>query len=711
LVQVIPSEAEFARYRCRRCDARLKGRSSTSADNIPAAAVAVTALLMFLPALSLPFLRIQQLGHAHESTLIGGVIALLAEDEWIVGLVILAFSLVLPPLKLTAVLLLSLAPSRLRADVRGRTYRAVELVGRWGMLDVFLVAVLVAYVKLGDVVQFEAGAGLFAFATFVVLSLLAAYFFDPHALWNERPMANSSNGSPQQPKTTPQEAPSSDDVSQRPDKSSHSEGQSSSAADSRAATLQQTHVLPDARRKSGRRGSLWWLMPLVALLGISYLVYESWRQRGVDVHVNFADGHGLKAGDEVRYRGIVVGEVQQIDLGLRLDAVRATVRLKPSAARLAREGTRFWIVRPELSLTELAGIETVVGAKYLEVEPAAKPGPAQYHFVGLERRPLVDLLEAGGIRIVLQASDAFGLNAGSPLFYRKLRVGGVHEVTLAADGSAVEVHAYVRPGYRHLVRSETRFWKSGGMRFEGGLTGFALDMGSVGTLLQPGVAMAVPPEAGESVQDGYRFDLHEEPEDEWLEWKPSLAATSVPDVLPRPQRAVLQWTVPGYLYDAQEQRSGWTVPLGEALLGPADMLREPETAEVGSAQLLLAGHRFDIQQNVELAGPGIGQLDASLEGTSAVSVRLRAPEVPEDVLLVGESARAPVLVSATRLTGGANEWLIDEQINLDATWHGVPAVAARDGAVIGLLLLREQPQRIALYRPQWNTAQENASEE
>ena len=76
-----------------------------------------------------------------------------------------------------------LLPSRQRA----LTYRLVEFLGRWGMLDVVLIAVLVAAVKLGDLVEVRPGPGLAVFASVVVLSLLASASFDPHGLWETKP--------------------------------------------------------------------------------------------------------------------------------------------------------------------------------------------------------------------------------------------------------------------------------------------------------------------------------------------------------------------------------------------------------------------------------------------------------------------------------------------------------------------------------------------
>jgi len=668
-----------------------------------------------VPAITLPFLRIEQLGHSHTNSLIGGVVSLLAQGEWFVGSIVLAFSIVLPPAKLLTLLLLS-TPTRLGPRGRGWAARAVEQIGRWGMLDVLLVAVLVAFVKLGDLVEFAPGLGLFTFGAVVLLSLLATYFFDPHALWDQGTMPEKphSDREPSSEHRSPPEPPRADNKSQRPDNLPHSppggdpketdtapapHGNQEAAETPDGDDLLERNVrVPKASVVPRRRTSWWWLLPFAVLVGVGVIAYQSWRQSGTRIYVTFGEGHGLKAGNQLRYRGALVGEVEQVQLDRDLDAVQAVVRLRPSAARLAREGTRFWVVRPEVGLTEITGLETVVGAKYLTAVPGPADAPPQRRFIGLEHAPPADMLETGGIQVVLQAPDASGLSAGSPLYYRKVRVGVIHEITLARDGSAVEVRAYVRPGFRHLVRANTKWWKCLGMRLEGGLTGFSVEFDAIETLVQPGVAMAVPPEPGEVVGEGYRFTLHDEPEDEWLDWKPSLGAGAIPRRLPHPLRAVLEWTNPGYLYDTTAHRNGWVVPVDGTLIGPSDLLAEPEGAEEDSARLLLIGRRIDIPDQVETAGAGIARIEATVPGAPTRSGRVREAEVPEDVLVVADRASDPVLLAAARLTQEEGHWRIDPDVPLDPTWHGAAAVSVRDGALVGLLLLDEDQPRIGLVR-------------
>ena len=148
------------------------------------AALALAALALYPPAMMLPMLRLERLGQVSEAGLLEGVSALWRSGHWLIGAVILLFSVVLPPLKLIALWLLSQGRLITRHEHKAGLYRAVELVGRWGMLDVLLVAVLVAFVKLGDLVNIQPGRGLTAFAVMVLLSLLASLAFNPTLMWH-----------------------------------------------------------------------------------------------------------------------------------------------------------------------------------------------------------------------------------------------------------------------------------------------------------------------------------------------------------------------------------------------------------------------------------------------------------------------------------------------------------------------------------------------
>jgi paraquat-inducible protein A len=176
---------------CARCHTPLPERRHAQERNRSAAGAALAALLLFPLAVSLPVLEIERFGHRRSSSILSGVGSLFTDGQWLVGLVVLLCSIVLPALKLAGLLLLTLGPMRLWLQPsRARLWRWIEFVGRWGMLDVLLVALLVATLKLGDLVSVRAGEGLVAFVCMVAASLLSSTLFDPHALWDLPPGSN-----------------------------------------------------------------------------------------------------------------------------------------------------------------------------------------------------------------------------------------------------------------------------------------------------------------------------------------------------------------------------------------------------------------------------------------------------------------------------------------------------------------------------------------
>jgi paraquat-inducible protein A len=158
------------------------------------AAFAMAALLMYPPAMLLPVLELRKLGHARSSTIWSGTVELLAHGQYAIGIIVFLCSVVIPVAKILGMLGLwwtvrqqRLGPISFLVSARTRaiTYRAIDWIGRWGMLDVLLVAVLVAAVKLGDWMDVAAGPGVAAYAAVVIFSLLSSASFDPHAIWED----------------------------------------------------------------------------------------------------------------------------------------------------------------------------------------------------------------------------------------------------------------------------------------------------------------------------------------------------------------------------------------------------------------------------------------------------------------------------------------------------------------------------------------------
>ena len=169
--------------RCGRCRSSLHLRQRESLQRTWAFTIA--SVLLYFPANLLPILRVESFAGAQSSTIMSGVIQFWQEEDYPVAIIIFVASVMIPILKIIAIVWLCLA-ARIGRRPRGMTrlYRVTEFVGRWSMVDVFVVAILVGVVQLGTTISIHPGPGAVSFAAVVVLTMCAAMSFDPRLLWD-----------------------------------------------------------------------------------------------------------------------------------------------------------------------------------------------------------------------------------------------------------------------------------------------------------------------------------------------------------------------------------------------------------------------------------------------------------------------------------------------------------------------------------------------
>ena len=184
-VQKLPELAQGSRALCVRCGTLVFDAARRTQSQTRTAGAALAALILYPFAITLPIMSLERFGHSSDASIWTGSVGLLAKGEIFVGAVVLLCSVALPLLKLSGLLALTLGRRRFSRGSRARMYRWIEWTGRWGMLDVLLVAVVVAWIKIGDLVEVRPGPAALAFTLCVLLSLLAGAWFDPHALWDE----------------------------------------------------------------------------------------------------------------------------------------------------------------------------------------------------------------------------------------------------------------------------------------------------------------------------------------------------------------------------------------------------------------------------------------------------------------------------------------------------------------------------------------------
>lgn len=170
---------------CRRCGAVLHSRSPDSINRCWA--LTITATLLLIPSNLLPMMTIKSFGRGEPDTIMSGIISLFQADLIPIGIIVFLASILVPILKIIGlyILLISIhsgATQGLRS--RTRLFRIIEFFGKWSMLDVFVVSLLVALVDIGDIATVIPGTGTVAFCAMVILTMLAAHSFDTRLIWD-----------------------------------------------------------------------------------------------------------------------------------------------------------------------------------------------------------------------------------------------------------------------------------------------------------------------------------------------------------------------------------------------------------------------------------------------------------------------------------------------------------------------------------------------
>jgi paraquat-inducible protein A len=178
-------DARDAPTRCPRCGSRLHTRKPASVQRTWALLLA--AAIFYIPANVYPIMTFTLLGSGHPDTILSGIQSLFVSGQVPIALLVLFASILVPVLKLLGLgLLLISVQCRWSWRPRTRTslYRLIESIGRWSMLDIFMLVVLVALVQVGSLATVEPGLGSLAFGAVVVLTMLAAKSFDPRLIWD-----------------------------------------------------------------------------------------------------------------------------------------------------------------------------------------------------------------------------------------------------------------------------------------------------------------------------------------------------------------------------------------------------------------------------------------------------------------------------------------------------------------------------------------------
>ena len=255
-----------------------------------------------------------------------------------------------------------------------------------------------------------------------------------------------------------------------------------------------------------RRVNVIWFVPIIALAVILSVAWQTYQDRGVLIEIAFENGSGITKETVLKYRDIDVGKVEKVSFSPGLDVVIVAVRVDKEVAPYLDDDAEFWVVRPDVTLRGVSGLDTVLSGAYIAGKWDTSADVAQSEFNGLDRAPLL-ATDTPGEQIILRAPSGASLAQGAPILHKGLKVGFLDEPVLEPNGNGVIVSAFIEEDFAKLVTTNTRFWDTSGFSVSVGANGLALNVDSIASLIEGGIAFDTVVSGGNPLGQGNNIDV------------------------------------------------------------------------------------------------------------------------------------------------------------------------------------------------------------
>lgn len=240
------------------------------------------------------------------------------------------------------------------------------------------------------------------------------------------------------------------------------------------------------------------------------------------LHLRFPSGEDVNASTEIRSQGVTVGRLYSLTLNPETGTVRAEATVDAAMASLFRKQTRLRLIKPEVSITGIKNVGTILSGAYIDVEKGSGSPSRDFNVLPFDKDCS---LPQTGLNIILETSSLGSLKKGSPIYYRRMQVGEITGYSLSPTAQEVWLLANIHEPYRKLIYSGTRFWNASGVSVKAGLiSGVNVRTESVESLLAGGIGLATPdgPQKGGPAYTGEHFKVSETLDEDWLKWQPAL---------------------------------------------------------------------------------------------------------------------------------------------------------------------------------------------
>ncbi len=250
-----------------------------------------------------------------------------------------------------------------------------------------------------------------------------------------------------------------------------------------------------------------WIVPFIALIIAGWLAYQYYSELGPEIRITFSKNEGLQAGQShIKYRDVPIGTVNKIELEEDGEGVVVIARMDKTATLYLNEHSKFWIVKPEVGISGVSGLDTLISGTYIDMY-SKKDGEPKEKFTGLDH---AHRNTGGGEYLILNTTRGdSSVKVGTPIYLKNVKVGQVEYVVLSLDDASVDVIVFIDKRYIPYVHTDSKFWIRSTL--DVGFTNGNLDVAvaPVTDLIQGAIEFStIGKDTNRTIPNGFVFQLY-----------------------------------------------------------------------------------------------------------------------------------------------------------------------------------------------------------
>jgi len=232
-----------------------------------------------------------------------------------------------------------------------------------------------------------------------------------------------------------------------------------------------------------------WIVPLIALIIAGWLAYQYFEDRGPEIEIVFPVNEGLIAGQSVlKFKNVPIGKVTKIHVEDNTDGVIITVRMSSKRSKLfLTEKAKFWIVKPEVGLSGISGLDTLISGTYINAYSEKGGKRFKQRYVGLTQA-YWDTKDGKYFHLI--SANGESISAGMPVYYKNIKAGHVEYVYLSLNKKSIETIIFIDKQYTSLVKSYSKFWIKSTFNVDFTKGNLDVNIAPVNILLQGGIVFS-----------------------------------------------------------------------------------------------------------------------------------------------------------------------------------------------------------------------------